>query len=362
MEKLRSLCHVSDTEASSLFALIGEVDSDLSRYDMEITRLRDALETLESQRASLKLYRDHNEALVSPIRKLPIEIIQDIFSFVCGDSSYSLQLKADSVSTPALDLAQVSHVWRNAANSMVSLWCNLYVNLVRDEEIGVLEVYESRYIETDAPLDLCIVALDATHEQYDGISWDSDGIALIGSKWKLWSSIVRQSHRWRNITLKGPWSFFCDMSDNTDYNDMPNGGFPMLESLRLQWDPDIHMAQDRHDGPEFLMRFHDAPRLRSLSVPEYHYWYSFPFDQLTSFGSFDGWPCRDIIHFLERSPRIRSLSMHSYVKHSNPDDGLHQLKAPLTSVNVSQYFGYNESINLLKCLILIGLDFASCAQ
>ena len=173
--------------------------------------------------------------------------------------------------------------------------------------MGVLEVYKSRYNETNAPLDLYIVALDATSEKYDGVS-RKDIDSTVG--WDSWNSIMKQSHCWWNVTLNGPWSFFCDVSDNTNYNDLPNPGFPKLKSLKLQWDPNFHMLEDRENGPEFLMRFRDAPRLRSLSVQEYHYWYSFPFDQLTGSGSFDGWPCRDIIHFLERSPCIHTLSMH----------------------------------------------------
>ncbi|KAJ7433891.1 hypothetical protein B0H11DRAFT_1696169, partial [Mycena galericulata] len=52
----------------------------LTRYEVEISRLRAQLETLKSDRGKLQGYYDACSSLLSPIRRVPSEILVDIFA------------------------------------------------------------------------------------------------------------------------------------------------------------------------------------------------------------------------------------------------------------------------------------------
>lgn len=351
-EELRTLYtvrRVSESEASALSASIREADYDLCRYDIEITRLRRTLKTLEAQRASLELQRDQRKALVSPVRILPIEILSEIFFFVC-DSSYSLVLTQDTISTPALNLSQVCHVWRNVVNSRVSLWTNLSINLIHHHEMGrALQAYESRYKTTAHPLDLTIVA--------DGESEDDDEREGVIQPWgwEIWNSLVGQAHRWRNITLSGPWiTFFCPLLDFTDSTVLPFGGFPKLEVLKLEWE---HISEEEQGIPiPFFHFFNSSPLLKSLSIPEYQYWYSFPFEQLTTISTLEGWSHRQVIHFLQRSPLIRTIGMDAWRGYDYVDEDRTIFQSALTSLSLFQRES-TEAMALVNHLKLADLVF-----
>ncbi|KAJ6573528.1 hypothetical protein DFH09DRAFT_868682, partial [Mycena vulgaris] len=71
----------SDEEQIEIQTFITEPTRRLQRLDDEITELRKAIEKLADERDNLKLsaYVDAHRALISPVRRLPLDIIREIF-------------------------------------------------------------------------------------------------------------------------------------------------------------------------------------------------------------------------------------------------------------------------------------------
>ncbi|KAJ6588280.1 hypothetical protein B0H19DRAFT_911066, partial [Mycena capillaripes] len=70
----------SDWEALHIRSVVDFAQSELSRYDTEISRLRSALEKLEADRDILHAYYDVCRGVLPPIQSLPAEVLLDIFA------------------------------------------------------------------------------------------------------------------------------------------------------------------------------------------------------------------------------------------------------------------------------------------
>ncbi|KAJ6535792.1 hypothetical protein DFH09DRAFT_881463, partial [Mycena vulgaris] len=66
-------------ETSCFHEIIAEAPSELSRCDGQIERLEKALARVRSERASLEFYTDGYRTVLSPARRLPTELLVDIF-------------------------------------------------------------------------------------------------------------------------------------------------------------------------------------------------------------------------------------------------------------------------------------------
>ncbi|KAJ6573533.1 hypothetical protein DFH09DRAFT_1032412 [Mycena vulgaris] len=95
----------------------------LQRLDDEITDLRKALEKLAAERDSLDAYVDAHRALISPVRRLPLDIIQEIF-IACIPTHRNCVMSA---SEAPLLLGRVCGLWRTISLSTPRLWSRLHV-------------------------------------------------------------------------------------------------------------------------------------------------------------------------------------------------------------------------------------------
>ncbi|KAJ7656405.1 hypothetical protein DFH06DRAFT_1199451, partial [Mycena polygramma] len=65
-------CHLQSVIASS--------PTNLARYDAEIGRLRLALNAAITERAAFQQYLDRCRSVFSPVRRLPVEILAEVFA------------------------------------------------------------------------------------------------------------------------------------------------------------------------------------------------------------------------------------------------------------------------------------------
>ncbi|KIK69479.1 hypothetical protein GYMLUDRAFT_152207, partial [Collybiopsis luxurians FD-317 M1] len=122
IEHLRSLFAPGKIETSSILSIVAEAERDLLAYDKEIQRLEDTTRQLTSLRARLTRFRDEHRSLLSPIRKLPAEVLGEIFSFACLESGYALKLTRFFTKAVTMSLSQVCSAWRSIAVSSPRLW------------------------------------------------------------------------------------------------------------------------------------------------------------------------------------------------------------------------------------------------
>ncbi|EEB92735.1 hypothetical protein MPER_08712, partial [Moniliophthora perniciosa FA553] len=70
---------ISDTDKQVINQVLLDAEKELNDYDVEISRLRTAILALESRREGVKRMMDKYRSLLSPIHRMPPEILKTIF-------------------------------------------------------------------------------------------------------------------------------------------------------------------------------------------------------------------------------------------------------------------------------------------
>ncbi|KAJ3875569.1 hypothetical protein F5051DRAFT_58852 [Lentinula edodes] len=228
------------SEAEDLLLLCAK---DAAGYDVEASRLKSQLMYIEAQKKNLQDYTRKIRFLLSPIRRIPNEILIRIFEFACDTNWFTQkpslypQLDDQKSQLPALTVSAVCSRWRSLSTSSPRLWNSLYLEILtpyKNVEEGkrfqlALELYLER--SACAPLYLDI---DLNIQQYI-----------------LFDTLVQHAHRWKTLQYRG------------DSRLLRNREFilPILEELDLS---------SHNMGIEDLNCFQNAPNLRILrtrSVP-----------------------------------------------------------------------------------------------
>ncbi|KAJ7743330.1 hypothetical protein B0H16DRAFT_1245385, partial [Mycena metata] len=108
----------SDEEIIDIRAFLIEPKSRLKRLDDKVADLQKAIDSLTEERASVRSFVDAHDALLSPIRRLPLDIVQEIF-VACLPTHRNCVMSA--VEAPLL-LGRICSLWRAVALSTPCLW------------------------------------------------------------------------------------------------------------------------------------------------------------------------------------------------------------------------------------------------
>ncbi|KAK7035915.1 F-box domain-containing protein [Favolaschia claudopus] len=96
------------------------VDSHLDRYDPQITRFQRILDTLRAAKEDLQRFQRYCHSVVSPVRKLPPEILRQIFLECAGS-------EPDVIPVAGM----VCRYWRDVVEASPTLWSNISVGRTR---------------------------------------------------------------------------------------------------------------------------------------------------------------------------------------------------------------------------------------
>ncbi|KAJ7205959.1 hypothetical protein GGX14DRAFT_457762 [Mycena pura] len=110
-------------EAAELKALLVEPVLRLKRLDDEIAEMQRAIDKLTEERNRVAAYVSAHRALLSPVRTLPLDIIQEIFS-ACLPTDRNCVMSASEA--PVL-LGRICSSWRAISLSTPSLWANIHI-------------------------------------------------------------------------------------------------------------------------------------------------------------------------------------------------------------------------------------------
>ncbi|KAL1696804.1 hypothetical protein GGG16DRAFT_107580 [Schizophyllum commune] len=207
--------------------------------EREIEGLRNALQWAQGARDEVKHLLDVQDAYFAPVRKLPTEILSEIFTLCCEEStSFTGERCAP------LDLSAVCKVWRDTVLNIPNIWTNfdLYRN---DQQSGnanknLLALRLKAFLthSRDLPLPQCVKYL-ADPESSLG-SWHAVAFEIL----------LQYSHRWTALwivpyipragtrpvfdALKGrPMSCLTTLAGNiTDICEAAVGGLFMIPTLR----------------------------------------------------------------------------------------------------------------------------------
>jgi hypothetical protein len=137
LSKLRQGYKVTDIEKESLLTLLSGVETDVGLVDTEVARLRAAILELKSPRASLVKAAGNARSLADSLRKLPLEILAEIFFLTYSSINFHDGRKRDSSiadhDMPIVLTGNVCSSWRNIAISTPKLWSSITITMNRED-------------------------------------------------------------------------------------------------------------------------------------------------------------------------------------------------------------------------------------
>ena len=242
--RLASTQAVSASEASDIRREIGVALNDLRGFDVQISRLRMHILALKNERVAFEECITDSKSLLSPIRKLPVELLTEIFSYCCAENKVIVRPVEDSenetkIQVPATTLLQVCRSWNTTVASTKALWASICLTVLsnpkNEEDSDRVQRSISRLLQASGEVPLKVTI---------------DTKALDGNLHRSVLSLMSEATRWKEVSIA--WrhpdvdQFWLPLKDN----------LPILERLSLN-----SFNSEASSGEEFA----HAPRLRSIS-------------------------------------------------------------------------------------------------
>ncbi|KAF7356296.1 F-box domain-containing protein [Mycena venus] len=117
-----------ESESTFIQSLISKTDAPLARLDKEISKLQEHLKMLEEAREFLRGYRTWNKAIFSPLRRIPPEVLREIFSWTLPSIRDALHSGRFEMGQSPWVLTQVCSRWRAVSISTPSLWSQVAID------------------------------------------------------------------------------------------------------------------------------------------------------------------------------------------------------------------------------------------
>ncbi|KAH8833185.1 hypothetical protein DL96DRAFT_1523518 [Flagelloscypha sp. PMI_526] len=239
LQQLRSPFSVHPSEAwlstatESTREYMNDIDAEIERHLQHIQDL---------QRLRERAYIDGKQrlCLTSPVRRLPLEILQVIFSFVCQDEPIRLPYAGGPPIGPIL-LTQVCNIWRVSALGNPALWTWL---LFEHLEVGG---EAQRLSEEFTSLVLSRSDQHPLHLSFNyGIYHESENTITSATG----RALILEQHRWEDLIVR-PWTLGY-LTGNLKLT------LPSLRSLELR------RGLYYHSDTSFELR--NSTRLRCLTI------------------------------------------------------------------------------------------------
>ncbi|KAJ7609101.1 hypothetical protein FB45DRAFT_375288 [Roridomyces roridus] len=265
-------------EAAFIRTVASDTGARLDFLDSEISRLQSRLDQLQAERMQLSDYHSHNTSILSPLRRMPPEVLVQIFLWTLP----SLQERSggvfDTQGSP-WTLAQVSSRWRGISLSTASLWSTVHVDFDHDlrhpEHSDILQTQLQRC----GTLNL--------HIHFYGRD-EADSTEQL----ELFDLLLEHSARWEALDIQLSSALVPRLAQL-------RGRLPSLRRLWLQWD-----SEQSQVGVDSITCFKSAPSLvdagvnnESRFIPIY-----VPAHQLTTYRLHG--PCKMHLHVLKLAPNI----------------------------------------------------------
>jgi hypothetical protein len=243
--------HSESLEIQSLLELstsrLEDLSTQLQELDKQTTKIR-------NEQSSLLLFIFKHRGLISPIRKLPIDILQEIF-IACLPAHNPLMSRWE----PPILLTHICSSWRNIALATPQLWKSIRIDIPFGRKFSSTWIDRSELLQewlsrsAACPLDIYLVHWRTCDlEFYDDIIIDS---------------LIRFSERWREVRFLAPSLPFQALVPITS---LPPSKVPLLETfiLNCEWpQPGPTTVNFTQLDPQSVFNVLKAPNLRDLSLP-----------------------------------------------------------------------------------------------
>ena len=262
----------SASEILDIKNLLTEPLARLCTLDAEIERLNSIICVLYDQRNALNEEIEAHRALISPFRRLPLDVMGEIFAH-CLPTHHNAVM---SIREAPLLLGRVCSAWRSITLSTPQLWASLHIPTpTPDSGFGPAStrkmitrceaVREWILRSGEIPLSISLYASEAVYSF--GSSPDSQrDIEFFGS---VSRQILPFSRRWKTLDLRAIEGSF------TRFQEIAEGDVPMLESLSIVNVPMINLRLQSFFFPQAERAWQkssgllSAAKLRRLSLTDF---------------------------------------------------------------------------------------------
>ncbi|KAJ7769162.1 hypothetical protein DFH07DRAFT_291497 [Mycena maculata] len=228
-----------ESDLESIRSMISRTGTRLVSLDDEILGLQARLAKLEEERTSLSNLRAWNMGILSPLRRMPPEILGDIFWWTLPLTSeaaaYCSPLNLDQ--SPWL-LTRVSSRWRAVSLATPSLWSRIAIS----------------YGEDSYPPSLPMTHTHIHRAQKLQIHFYGSEIEDSGAQIELFELLARHSSQWEHLSL-GLTTYLVPLLPGL------RDRLPSLVGLWIQW-----QSPESQSGAKSIDCFHTAPRLVDVGI------------------------------------------------------------------------------------------------
>ncbi|KAJ8095189.1 hypothetical protein PM082_010411 [Marasmius tenuissimus] len=246
-----------DRHVISQFLL--DAEKEMRDWQAEINRLRSAMHRLENRRNGLKKTMERCRSLLSPVHRLPAEVLALIFSF-CSEAP---GLVRPSCCPVALQVVRVCGRWRDVGLGTPSLWSSIGIAFQdwRDKAkslIALTQLFMER--SKQSPLDLWIEF--GTEDAAESDPGHESGHPFM----PVIAALSRNCGRWRSLTIRIPRPFA--QHARLFFSGVQEQSFPCLQELRLLGaTPGVGASNSALGFPDNLLGFFThCPSLHILNV------------------------------------------------------------------------------------------------
>lgn len=316
----------SQSEASLIRRTLSGVHADISCLDDEIKRFQETTQELLRVREILSNYAKENEAILTPIERLPPEILSEIFLRLLPPtwgSESNLMVPRKVVMLPG----QICRRWRKVALSTPKLYTSITIGREHGSvelEVALIKVWLARSGNLPLSLDYTLFLTRPITDFHPAID-----------------EALPHSDRWKNVSLAYPLSSVRNLG-------VIKGRLRCLEILTISLEGDLEVQGHQIDA------FEIAPQLRSLGFasPIPPHILTVPWPQLTNFNiDIRRYSLEDCLNVLALCPNLATCTLAwDYSPLITRHPPIHLLH--LQSLNLE---GYSDGSNLFLHLSLPAL-------
>ncbi|KAJ7728927.1 hypothetical protein DFH07DRAFT_850609 [Mycena maculata] len=219
----------SAEEMVEIETLLVEPELRLKRLDEAIIEMQKALDKLTQERDTLGAYVHAHNALISPARRLPLDIIQEIFT-ACLPTHRNCVMSASEA--PVL-LGRICSAWREISLSTPRLWASLHLAVPQIDPW--IETWSKEYTSdtSEQRLEVTRTWLHRSGQCPLSISMHSPDLAGVNTPQTsaFLQALIPFASRWQRIQFNIPASF-TEILGQVAASDVP-----MLQSFTLYQGP-----------------------------------------------------------------------------------------------------------------------------
>ncbi|KAI3615362.1 hypothetical protein WG66_003680 [Moniliophthora roreri] len=326
LDVIRSNLIPSKTDIKHVAAIVEVEETELEQYESELARLRRIMDKLEAEKSALSERIERRKSWMSPIRKLPNEILDIIMSATCLSNRYTLSIspKTNTLQAYPYNLSHVSSHWRSIVTSCPRMWTSFHVDVfgLRRDIQPLLQVYLKN--SRDLPLRVRIV---------DSGKWSADfgedyanHLGLNGVS--ACSTLLSQSTRIQSLTMDVRGQIFSVLRPTSSSWDPPFA-FPLLRTFH-NYTNLTHIAVG---STWFWNAILAAPMLNSLAAAFVSHAKVYPFAQITSLVLMHISSIRVLLRILVQCPNLKALEVRQDRMTVDPEI-LNDTRPPTTLSNL----------------------------